>query len=132
MGSFTFDEREVEHLKDDLARAYRDRNAPVILQVMRTECPVDLGILRQQHRVDPGVRKVAGGYLIRFRALPYWGVYVARGHGVIVPVKAKVLRFRLKTGQVIFTKRVRAVKPNPWMFRAFQRCGLYNVKVVFR
>jgi hypothetical protein len=122
----------LEALKDDLAREYRDQTCPIILAMMRNECPVDTGVLRQQHSIDTGLRKVNGGYLIRFRATPYWGVFVSEGHGVIRPVRAKALRFVTKQGKVVFTRKVRAVGPNPWMYRTFVRAGLSNAKRVFR
>lgn len=129
MASVTFDDNQLRGLMDDVAVAYRDRVAvPIILPMMRGETPVDTGVLRQQTRVDTGVRKVAGGYLIRFRALPYWGVFVQRGHGVIVPVKAKALRWINKAGAVVFAKRVKPVPANPYMYRTFVKAGLYNPK----
>ncbi len=121
----------MEALKDDMAQAYYADQGQTILRMMRVECPVDTGVLQQQHGIEPP-RKIPGGFLIRFHALPYWGVFVSEGHGVIVPVRAKVLRFTTKHGKVVFTKRVRAVAPNPWMYRTFVRAGLQEAKRVFR
>lgn len=131
MATVTANEPAAAAFRDELAQRYRDVTGPIILAMMRNECPVDTGVLRQQHSIDQ-VRKVTGGYLIRFRASPYWGVFVSEGHGVIVPVKAKVLRFVTKQGKVVFTRRVRAVAANPWMYRALLRAGLSDVKRVFR
>lgn len=133
MASVTFNDQEVRGLMDDVAGKYHDQVAvAIILPMMRGETPVDTGVLRQQTRVDAGVRKVAGGYLIRFRAMPYWGVFVQRGHGVIVPVKAKALRWISKAGVVVFAKRVKAVPANPYMYRTFVKAGLINPKRVDR
>jgi len=129
MAEVHWNDAEAAHLRGDLAVAYRNINGPPILAIMRAECPVDTGILRQQHGIDQGVRPVAGGFVIRFRAAPYWGVFVGLGHGVIKPVHAKVLRFVTKQGKVVFTKKVRAVAGNPWMYRAFLRAGLHEVKM---
>lgn len=128
MASVTFNDAEVEAFKGQLAGAYRNTTAPVILRMMRVECPVDTGVLKQQHKIDPGVRKVTGGYLIRFRAAPYWGVFVGLGHGIIRPKRAKMLRWVNKSGTVVFARKVRAVPGNPWMARTFVRAGLYDVK----
>lgn len=123
---------ELAGLGDELAAAYRTQVAvAVILPMMRAESPIDTGVLRQQHGVDQ-LRKVAGGYLIKFRAAPYWGVFVSEGHGVIRPVHAKVLRFVTKQGKVVFTRKVRAVAANPWMYRTFVRAGLKTPRRVFR
>lgn len=126
MANVTWNDREASALADDLAQRYRDVNGPIILSIMRNECPVDTGVLRQQHSIDKTVRKRAGEYTITFRASPYWGVLVGMGHGIIRPVRAKVLRFVTKQGKVVFTKKVRAVPGNPWMYRAFVRCGLLH------
>jgi len=124
--------QELVGLGGDLAALYRTQIAvAVILPMMRIECPIDTGVLRQQHGVDP-VRKVAGGYLVKFRAAPYWGVFVSEGHGVIRPVHAKALRFVTKQGKVVFTRKVRAVAANPWMYRTFVRAGLKTPRRVFR
>lgn len=129
MGTVQIFDSQVSAFKEDLARAYQERSAPVILQMMRVECPVDTGVLRQQHSIDKALRHVAGGFVIRFRAAPYWGVLVALGHGVIVPKRAKALRFVTKAGAVVFTRRVRAVAGNPWMYRALVRSGVRDVKL---
>jgi hypothetical protein len=129
MAEVIWNDAEAAALKGDLARAYRDQVAvPIILPMMRAECPVDTGVLKQQHGVD-AVVKVGSSYVIRFRAAPYWGVLVALGHGVIVPVRAKALRFVTKQGKVVFTKRVRAVAGNPWMYRTFVRAGLSECRM---
>lgn len=44
-----------------------------------------------------------------------YALAVENGHGPIVPVKAKVLRFPVKGGGVVFTKRVRPVAPQPFL-----------------
>lgn len=94
---------------------------------MRANCPVDTGVLRQQHQADQP-RRVSDGWAIKYRALPYWGVFVHEGHGVIRPVRAKVLRFVTKGGAIVFTKKVRAVAPNPWLYRSFQQLGFRSVR----
>lgn len=128
MASVTLNDAELQALLGDLAGAYHSQVAvAIILPMMRSETPVDTGVLRQQTRVDP-IRKVAGGYLIKFRAMPYWGVFVQLGHGVIVPVKAKALRWINKAGTVVFARRVKPVAANPYMYRTFVRAGLRDPK----
>jgi hypothetical protein len=47
--------------------------------------------------------------------------YHARGHGVIVPVRKKALRFRPKgSTRFIFARRVRAVPPNRYLQRSLR------------
>ena len=133
MASVAFHPAVVRALQEDLAFAYRNQVAePIILPMMRAETPVDTGVLKQQTRLDPGFRRIASGYLFTFRAMPYWGVFVHEGHGVIVPVKAKMLRWINKAGTVVFAKRVKPVAANPYMYRTFLRAGLHDVKRVFR
>ena len=129
MAEVRWDQAAASRFLDDVAGRYRDVAAPVILAIMRNESPIDTGVLRQQHSIDPGIRKVGGGYVIRFRASPYWGVLVGLGHGVIRPVRAKALRFVTKQGKVVFARKVRAVPGNPWMYRAFVRAGLREPKM---
>lgn len=128
MASVTFSDVEIDALAAETAAAWHRLIAPTILATMRRECPVDLGLLQQQHAIDPMVKTGPRSYLVRFRALPYYGVYVHEGHGVIVPKFAKALRFVTKGGKVVFTKRVKAVPANPWMWRALKLCGFDAVR----
>lgn len=84
------------------------------------ESPVDHGRLRSS-------------WQLRRTGIYAWEVYsgvdyvehVIRGHGEIVPVRAKVLRFRPKgSGQFVFAHRVRAVPPNPFIDRAVTKTEL--------
>lgn len=129
MAQFIVNDDEVVRFKDELARLYRDEICvKEILPLMREEAPIDKGLLRQSHSVDHvRVQSTGGGYLITFRATAPYAVIVGLGHGIIRPVRAKVLRFVTKTGVVVYTKKVRAVPGNNWMFRAFKRAGLRDV-----
>lgn len=117
---------------DALVAAYYERNCPTIKRLVQAECPVDHGLLRQQHSVDKPVRAGAGSWLIRFRAHPYYGVYVHEGRRTVYPVHAKVLRWRAKGGALVFSMKSRAVAANPWIMRGFLNAGLGNVRRVRR
>lgn len=128
MASVTWRVEELVHLRDEIAAQYVIQNRPTILRVFRAECPIDTGILRQQHAVRPPIKQGTGSYLIKIVAAPYWGVFVHEGHGWIYPVRAKVLRFVTKAGKVVFARKVRPVAPNPWMVRALTKLGLKQVR----
>lgn len=132
MGRVTVDPRAEEILAARLARAYRDGPAQVVRQRIQAEAPVDTGLMRAEHSVDPAPVLRADGWHIIIRApsrspkgFPY-PIAVHNGRREVVPVQAKALRFVIN-GAVIFAKRVRAVPPNPWMFRAFTRIGFRQV-----
>lgn len=42
------------------------------------------------------------------------------GHGIIRPVRAKMLRWVDKKGNVIFAKQVRAIPPRPFLYPAYE------------
>lgn len=48
-------------------------------------------------------------------------LFVIYGHNDIYPVRAKVLRFPVRGGGVVFTKHVRAVPPNDYLTRGLRR-----------
>jgi hypothetical protein len=80
----------------------------------RILCPVDTGRLRQSigysfHGASAQTRSVRIGSNLEY------ALSVENGHGPIVPVKAKVLRFPAKGGGVVFTKRVRPVAAQPFL-----------------
>jgi hypothetical protein len=114
---------DVRALTDDMAEGYYRQNSGDIKAMMRAEAPYDTGLLRASHSADPP-KKVAGGYLLRFRAEIFYAVYQHQGYGPIVPRVAKALRWVDKAGVVVFAQRVRAQPANPWMYRAFVRLGL--------
>lgn len=128
MATVTFFEPAINALCDDLAVAYHVVNAPVIKRSLQAQCPVDTGLLRERHGY--GALRPLGrrNYVIRFRASTHYSLVVHEGHGVIVPVRANVLRFVTKTGVVVFTKRVRAVAANPWMYRGLRLLGLPTIR----
>ena len=47
--------------------------------------------------------------------LPYADIWEKTGHGEIVPKKARALHFFTETGEEVFTKRVRAQRPRPFL-----------------
>lgn len=80
-------------------------------------CPVDTGRLRSS--ISTEVLLVAGRPIIRVGTNVEYALAVHEGHRAIVPVRAKVLRFRLKgRGTWIFRPRVRAVRGVPFLKNA--------------
>lgn len=90
---------------------------------VRTYAARGIGVDSGRGRASLQVRQLAGRYAP--------GVEVGsdlksvehhlRGHGVIRPRRAKVLRFKPKGGgRYVFTQRVRAVAGNPFLQRALR------------
>lgn len=48
-------------------------------------------------------------------------LFTIYGHGVIRPRKAKVLRFPVRGGQIVWAREVRAVGPNDYLSRGLNR-----------
>lgn len=117
---------EVE-TKAQLAEAYYRANYSALLRIIRFDQPFDTGLLRASTSIDPP-KFIAGVWVLRFRAKARHARVVYKGHGVIVPKVAKALRFVTKTGQVVYTKRVRAVKGNPYFYNSFRRIGFRSIR----
>lgn len=132
MASASFNPTEVEQLKAELAEAYWREYSGEITSIMRQEAPVDTGLLAASHSADPPLR-VPGGWLLRWRVKARRGdvgypVIVHEGRGEIRPKNAKALRWVNKLGAVVFAQRSGPVAANPWLVRAFQRCGFRDVR----
>lgn len=83
----------------------------------KVEAPVDSGRLRQS--VQDELRPRPPVLTVRVSAPVNYARVVHEGHGVIVPRRKKVLRWRGKGG-VVWARRVRAVKGNPFLVRAVE------------
>lgn len=126
----------VDRLAEDMATEYQRTKAPAILLLMQVEAPVDTGQLRASGRVDSIVHRENQDRIIRFwfrRFNEPPGVSVAQiifaGRREVRPVRAKALRWVTKAGVVVFAQRSRAVPPNRWTLRVFQRLGFRDVQV---
>jgi hypothetical protein len=62
----------------------------------------------------PEVERIADGVKVTLTSHAKYSKRVEDGHGVITPKRAKALRFTVG-GQVVFTKRVRAVAGRPFL-----------------
>lgn len=89
----------------DLARQVRNSS------VVRT--PVDTGLLRASYKTRTRFRRLFKKVTI-YNKVEY-GLPVHEGRGEIVPRRAKALRFRSRTGTVVFAKRVKPVDGRPFM-----------------
>jgi hypothetical protein len=95
-----------------------------IVAVARAEAPVNTGRLRAaiEARIvgsGRGVRLQVGNWTPTYAWYQHQGT-AGGGTGYIYPRRAKFLRFE-KGGRVIYAKRVRGVRPNPYLLRAVQR-----------
>jgi hypothetical protein len=86
------------------------------------ESPVDKGRLQKWKlkKVNDWEYKIHDG--------PEYALHVALGTGIygkhkrpIVPVRAKMLRFKTKSGNIVFAKSVKGQKPNPYHERGVAR-----------
>lgn len=127
MATVTINQDVAVETKASLAKEYHRRNGPVLLRLVREDQPLDTGELRQSTSIDPP-RFIAGQWVLRFRATAKHARVVYKGHGVIVPKVAKALRFVTKTGRVVYTKRVRAVKGVPYFYNTFRRIGFRSIR----
>jgi hypothetical protein len=118
-----FDPGVMRQLQDDMVAEYHRTSVPQILAAMRAAAPFDTGLTSISHLVDRP-KRIAGGFLIRFRVATSYAIYPHQGHGEIRPVRGKALRWVNKQGVVVFARRVRPVAANPWLYRAFARVGL--------
>lgn len=82
-------------------------------------CSVDTGRLRSSLHTSPPRRR--GRFLtVRSGTNVKYARFVHDGHGEIRPRRAKALRFKTRGGRVVFTRRVRARKGNPFLARALR------------
>lgn len=97
----------------EVAQFHRRTVRQVRAEIVR-RCPVDTGRLRSSWRTRhfslSGTRLVSTVY----SDVNYVN-YVIRGRGPVVPVRRQFLRFRGRTGDWVFAKRVRGVPPNDFV-----------------
>lgn len=97
----------------DVARFHRRTVRQVHGGIVR-RCPVDTGRLRASWRTKhfsmSGLRLVSTIY----SDVNYVN-YVIRGRGPVVPRRRQFLRFRGRSGEWVFAKRVRGVPPNDFV-----------------
>lgn len=122
-----FHEDVNQRLLADTANGYWARNASKITAAHRAQAPVDTGLLRASHILEPPVRRPKSFVLKLLVKAPYADP-VHRGHGWIYPKVAKALRWVTKAGVVVFAKRVRPVPANPWTVRAWTTLGFKKIK----
>lgn len=124
-----------ERLVNEMTTKYHREKAPVVLQLMQLETPIDTGALQLSGRVDPNVYRQGPDRIIRFRFdRPGDGEFsvaqiIFAGRGEVRPRRANALRWVNKAGVVVFAQRSRAVPPNRWTLRVFARLGYRNVQV---
>jgi hypothetical protein len=127
MARVTIDDAAVEAFKAELADAYYRENYTQLITVMRGEAPKDTGLLRASGSIDPP-RRVPGAFLLRFRFVAPYAVFVHEGHGWIFPKAAKALRWVTKQGVVVFASKVRPLAARPYLFTGFRRMGFRKVR----
>lgn len=94
--------------------------------IAKVTVPVDTGRLKNGHKeeiLDEGVR-------LRGRVYneTEYAMSVHQGHKEIVPVNGNVLVFRVN-GRLVYAKRVRATKGNPWLVNALKAASPWPVVV---
>ena len=125
MASVTVDQGALRNLGQEMADAYAAQVAPAVVRALDAEAPATADGAPRRHHGDRPVRSGAG-WLLRFRARPGGGVAVHEGHPVIVPVRAKQLRF-VVNGKVVYANSVPAAPGNPWLYRGMIRAGFTGV-----
>lgn len=116
MSSFRIRERGVKALfspRGDVARFHR-KTARRVQTEIRKRTPVDTGRLRSswrtKHHTLGGMRLVSTIYT----DVDYVN-HVIHGRGPVVPLRRQFLRFRGRSGDWVFAKRVRGVPPNAFV-----------------
>ena len=108
---------KIEALPDGLRRKMRrlvsDRLADYAIKTMKRKAPKRTGKLRKS------IRKVCRGFeAYVFPTVPYafYVEYGTRPH-LIRPVRASVLRFETRSGEIVYTRLVRhpGTKPQPFI-----------------
>jgi hypothetical protein len=92
-------------------------------QRVRTIAAREIGVDTGQGRASLRVRPLQGRYApgVEVGSDLKHVLYHLRGHGVIRPRRAKVLRFKPKGGgRYVFAMKVRAVAGNPFLQRALR------------
>lgn len=97
------------------------------LAIAKATVPVNFGRLKNTHDEDvfDEGRQLRG----RVRATADYALSVHQGHKEIVPKQANVLVFRVN-GQLVYAKRVKATKGNPWLVRALKTASPWPVVVL--
>lgn len=119
----------VQAFKDARAVTYWAQSTPRIVATHRAQAPIDTGLLRATHALEPP-EKIVGGYRLRLVIHAPYAHVVHGGHGFIYPKRAKALRWVTKEGQVVFASKVKPVPANPWTVRAWNQMGFRNVKLI--
>jgi hypothetical protein len=96
------------------------------LTIAKATVPVDTGRLKNTHveSVDDEGSRLRG----RVAALADYALAVHNGHKEIVPVNANVLVFRVG-GRLVYAKRVKATKGQPWLVNALKTASPWPVVV---
>lgn len=94
--------------------------------IAQVTVPVDLGRLKNGHkeRIEDEGSRLRGTV---YNETEY-AMSVHQGHKEIVPVEANVLVFRVN-GQLVFAKKVKATKGNPWLVNALKAASPWPVVV---
>ena len=92
--------------------------------IAKATVPVDTGRLKNTHKEDV----FDEGSLQRARvwATPDYSLSVHQGHKEIVPVNGNYLVFRVG-GRLVYAKRVKATKGNPWLVNALKTASPWPV-----
>lgn len=128
MGKVVFDPAAVEALLRETANAYWAKNASTITAGHRLQAPIDTGLLRASHVLEPPER-TSYGFVMRLLVKAPYAWFVHHGHGWIYPIHAKALRWVTKAGVVVFAKKVKPLAGNPWTVRAWVMMGFKKVKL---
>lgn len=113
----------------ELDRLLHSPSGPVIEDLMRRgrqvlnraieTCPVETGRMRSDHTME--LILSGGSPAVRVGVNTEYAEWVHEGRGPIVPVRAKVLRFRPKgSGVYVFAHRVGPAKAQPWLREALE------------
>jgi hypothetical protein len=129
MGAVVPSPANIEAFKRARAVQYWADSTPRIVAGHRLQAPIDTGLLRATHALEPPER-IFGGFRLRLVIHAPYAKVVHGGHGFIYPKTAKALRWVTKEGQVVFAARVRPVPANPWTVRAWKQMGFKKVKLV--
>lgn len=87
----------------------------------RRNCPVDTGRLRGSIAIS--ITGAGANAEARVGSNLDYALAVEEGHGPIVPKKGQFLRFPVKGGAIVFTKRVRPVAGTHFLRKALHTLG---------
>lgn len=116
MSTFVFTHKE--RLPEQAEKAVRKVGLEVLNDTVRL-CPVDLGTLAQSYTMVAD--HDANSATARIGTNVFYAPFVEFGHGVIKPVRAKMLRWIGKDGQPVFARSVGPQPPRPHLREALRR-----------